>query len=184
MSLAPTFTLRGEGPFTLHMEELQKSYIHGIAAAAGCTVVEPRVDANKVDLTIEHKSIAHTQDRVATVRLQLKSTHTLEDNGNGAILGETFSYSLPNDTLEMLASRPFIIQRLLVVMILPEKPEEWTIAGTDHLVLRNRCYWVNLLDVPTSGSKTTTIYVPWANVLDAHALCDIMEAIGRGDEPR
>jgi hypothetical protein len=165
---------------TLHMEELQKSYIQAIAAAAGCTVGEFRVDANKEDLIIEHRSTAHVEDLVMSLRLQLKSTHTVPHSAFSSAAGATFSYVLDNETLAVLAAPNFTIPRILVVMLMPEHPQDWVLTGSDHLALHNRCYWVNLTGVRATGAASTTVQIPWANVLDAQSLCDIMGRIGMG----
>lgn len=165
------------------MEELQKSYIQAVAAAAGCTVLEHRVDANKVDLGIDHRSTVHTHDTVASVRLQLKSTHQIPHTNFDPTPGAYFSFTLDNETLNALNNTVFILQRLLVVMLMPALPEDWLFMESDHLVLRNRCYWVNLVGVPVTGVDHTVVHVPWANVLDAQGLCDVMVKVGSGVAP-
>jgi Domain of unknown function (DUF4365) len=183
MTPAPPIHLRGEGPKTLHMEELQKSYIQAIAAAAGCTVAEFRVDANKIDLLIEHKSITHLEDLVMTLRMQLKSTHTVSHSTYSSAPRASFPFVLDNTTLNVLAAPRFTIPRILVVMLMPKHPQDWVVTGSDHLVLHNRCYWVSLTGVAATGVDSTTVQVPWANVLDAQTLCDIMGRIGQGGAP-
>lgn len=183
LTITPAIRLRGDGPKTLHMEELQKSYIQAIAAGAGCTVGELRLDANKVDLTVEHRSSSHSVDSVVLVRLQLKSTHTISHSDHDSAPGAAFSYSLDNETLRVLSQPVFTVQRLLVVMIVPKEPQDWVVTDDHSLILHNRCYWVNLVGVSTSGVSSTTVHIPWANVLDAQSLCDIMGKIGQGVAP-
>lgn len=165
---------RGTVPKTAAMEVLQVGYLHAVAAAAGCTLSAPNPDRG-IDWIVSHEG-NHTSDPEPSVKIQLKCTSQTAPNPQGA----QFSFSIENAHLKKLAASPVTITRLLVVMLAPSKIEDWVLSKVDRLEIRHRCYWVNLEGVQPTGSATTTVYIPTANVFDDVALCDIMCQVGAG----
>ncbi|WP_215548834.1 DUF4365 domain-containing protein [Amycolatopsis sp. CA-230715] len=174
--LAP---LRGDLADTASMEILQIGYLHAVAAAAKCSIATPQPD-KRLDWIITHQSSAHTAgDNEATLKVALKSTTQVAANPTGG----TFPFTIKNDHLEYLNYSDPIVNRIMVVMLLPPDIDNWIRASGDYLELRHCCYWVNLSGFPISGKGRTTVRVPVGQVFDDHALCGIMACIGSGGRP-
>ncbi|WP_081900196.1 DUF4365 domain-containing protein [Allokutzneria albata] len=161
------------------MEILQIGYLHAVAAAAKCSIGTPVPD-KKLDWVATHQSSAHTAgDDEVTLKIALKATATVPANP----ASDFFSFTLKNEHLEYLSYLNPTVNRILVVMLLPPKIEDWIRAGCDYLELRHCCYWVNLSGHKITGRERTTVRVPTNQVFDDRALCAIMERIGSGGRP-
>ena len=66
----------------------------------------------------------------------------------------------------MLLRSPVSVHKILVVMIVPRRQEDWLRAGHDRLALRHCCYWTNLANHPVTGRRRTTVRIPTARVFD------------------
>jgi hypothetical protein len=163
------------------MEVLQRAQLHAVAAAAGCSLAAPSPDIHGTDWTLEHESTSHTADCTATLKVQLKSTATVSPK---AILNaESFSFQIKSKQHTKLARTPVTVDRILVVMLVPRDIHRWMASTRTLTKIRHTAYWVNLAGAPTSTAEKTTVTVPVANVFDDHALCGIMERIGKGGHP-
>ncbi|NKQ55379.1 DUF4365 domain-containing protein [Amycolatopsis sp. K13G38] len=161
------------------MEILQIGYLHAVAAAAKCSIATPNPD-KKLDWIVTHQSSAHTAgDDEVTLKLALKATKQVAASPKG----DSFPFTLKNEHLEYLNYINPTVNRIMVVMLLPPKIEDWIVARGDYLELRHCCYWVNLSGEAISGEKRTTVRVPTNQVFDDEALCGIMGRIGSGGRP-
>lgn len=170
--------LRGNLATTACMETLQVAYLHAVAAAAGCSLSQPFPD-NGIDWQVSHGSPAHLVDDEVTIKIQLKATQQIA----AAPAGTHFSFTLDNEHLRKLARAQVAVPKILVVMLLPRRVDQWLRAGPQALELRHCCYWVNLAGHPVTGQRRTNVRVPTAKVFDDRALCDIMARVGAGGSP-
>jgi hypothetical protein len=161
------------------METLQIGYLHAVAAAASCTLSNPRPDRG-VDWIVSHESKHHIVDSEVDLKIQLKSTYQIPPRRRG----DFFGFPLDNPHLSKLAQSPVSVPRILVVMIVPRDIGEWIKAESHRLSLRHCCYWANLEGVSLSGRTKTSVRIPTRNIFDDVALCGIMRSIGRGETPR
>ena len=172
--------LRGELSDSACMEVLQIGYLHAVAAAAKCSIASPNPD-KRLDWIVTHQSSQHTGgDNEPTLKVQLKATGAVP---RPSLNDTRFSFTLKNEHLEYLNPVAPIVNRILVVMILPKDVQDWVLARSDFLEMRHCCYWVNLAGKPITGVEKTTVRVPTAQVFDDVALCDIMKRIGAGGTP-
>lgn len=174
---------RGALAVTACMETLQIAYLHAVAAAAGCTLAQPFPDSG-IDWHVSHTAPAHPGgghlvDDEVTLKVQLKATYQIAPHP----AGPSFPFTLDNAHLAQLARAPVTVHKILVVMLVPRRREEWLRAAHDRLELRHCCYWVNLAGHPVTGARRTTVRVPTARVFDDRALCEIMTRVGRGGRP-
>ncbi|MGW4892834.1 DUF4365 domain-containing protein [Kitasatospora sp. NPDC004240] len=175
---AARFAPRGDLAVTACMETLQVGYLHAVAAAAGCSLSQPFPD-NGIDWQVSHGSRTHLVDDEVTVKIQLKATQQVAP----APAGPHFSFTLDNAHLRKLARERVAVPRILVVMLLPRRVDDWLLARPDALELRHCCYWVNLAGHPVTGRQRTNVRVPTAKVFDDRALRDIMARVGAGERP-
>lgn len=101
--------------------------------------------------------------------LQLKASIRLSAvNGN-------FAYPLKLKNYNDLRI-PTQTPRLLVVLDLPKKRDQWLAVNVKQLVLRRAAYWVSLFGMPEATNETSvTVQIPATNILDVPALVRLME---------
>jgi hypothetical protein len=177
---APVSTfVRGNLRIKARMEMLQNGQLYAIAAAAGCTMSKPEPD-DGIDWQLTHTSAQHIIDRDVDLKIQLKSTSTVEaDPASGFV-----AVSLSNDRFELMARRPVTIKRILVAMIVPPDIENWVTSSHQGLTVHHGAYWVSMAGMtPNAAAKSTTVRVPTSQIFDDAALCRIMQRIGAGGEP-
>lgn len=146
-------------------EAYSVAYVHAVAAGAGYVVSERNFDRDGVDVTVE--AGGHFRPKID---IQLKSTINLTPNGEGI-----FKYPCKRRNYDLLRI-PTQTPRILVVLRLPQKKEEWLTVSPDELILRHCAHWVSLLGAPESDNATSvTIDLPESNVFDIGGLRALME---------
>jgi hypothetical protein len=74
--------------------------------------------------------------------------------------------------------------RILVVLFLPQNPEEWLAISSSELILKEAAFWVSLYGADATQNQTgETIYLPKANLLTPESLISICQGIGTGVLP-
>ena len=76
----------------------------------------------------------------------------------------------------------FIVPRILTVVIVPEKTEDWLSQSDAELILRRCGYWLSLRQAhPLYDDRdTVTVRVPRAQRFSVQALSKLMQEIGGG----
>lgn len=145
-------------------ELLSKAYAHAVAAHAGYVTAVYERDRDGVDMRI----LAGDEMRPA-LELQLKATITLHDGGDHV------RFRLPRrnyDLLRLATQTP----RLLVVLALPNDPNQWMDITADELVIRYRAYWMSLPGFGETANQTSvTVHIPKQNRFDVAGLQSLME---------
>ncbi|MGV0715903.1 DUF4365 domain-containing protein [Mycolicibacterium sp. XJ662] len=159
------------------MEQYQQAHVQGVASAAGCVVSEPRIDEG-VDLILTHKANQHRDDKVARLEVQLKATaHELSADGS------RISVSMKKDRYNYFRTPSPIIPKIVVIMHLPKKQDDWLSLGKDYTQVHYGAYWVNLEEKPETDAPTITVSAPTANKFTDVELCKMMVRIGQGGKP-
>ena len=145
-------------------EDLSRAYVLAVAAGAGYTTSEPKLDRDSVDLMI------HAGGKMRpSIALQLKATINL--------LSTSGSYLFPlkvrnYDQLREVTQAP----RLLIVLELPRNETQWLTISSEALILRRRAYWLSLRDYDETNNKTSiTVSIPEGNVFDVDSLRQLMD---------
>ncbi|MBB4064230.1 DUF4365 domain-containing protein [Gellertiella hungarica] len=163
--------------------ELSYAYIHAVAASAGmgCEVAGRHDDAAGVDAKITawgpfKGGLLQEVD----LKVQLKATVKPP-----TLAGSCFSYSLAGiPRYDDLRSTEVATPRILVVLFLPSRPEEWVSHSTDALMLRNCAYWVSLRGAdPSSNATAQTVYIPQMQKFDPAGLTELMSSLSRFELP-
>jgi len=80
-----------------------------------------------------------------------------------------------------LRSTQVATPKLLIVLFLPPKPEDWLDVSVSHLVLKNCAYWVSLRGADAIENETgKTIYIPEENIFNQENLIKISNVIADG----
>ena len=145
-------------------ELLSKAYAHAVAARAGYVTAAYERDRDGVDMRIQAGGVMRP-----ALELQLKATINLGDGG------DYVRFPLQRRNYELLrleAQTP----RLLVVLELPNDPDQWMDITADELVIRHRAYWLSLLGRDETDNETSvTVHIPKRNRFDIAGLESLME---------
>ncbi len=177
---APTPVLRGSPQRRSDFkEQLQLGYIGAIAAAAGCVLSTPFIDEG-IDLTATHRSDAHTypSDNVARLEIQLKATASFV-----GVESDHVSVTMRRDRWDYYRTFHNTLDKIVVILSLPEGPDGWTMADHDSLSIYHCAYWVNVANEPVSDLVRPIVKAPKTQIFDDVALCEIMQRIGQGGRP-
>ncbi|MGP1682591.1 MAG: DUF4365 domain-containing protein, partial [Giesbergeria sp.] len=115
------------------------------------------------------------------LKIQLKATVK-----QPASVGDSLSYSLSGvSRYDDLRSEAVATPRILIVLFLPDKAENWITHTEDALSLHRCAYWVSLRGAKPSTNKTAqTIYLPKKQRFDTNGLTLLMAALSRNEIPK
>jgi Domain of unknown function (DUF4365) len=158
-------------------EQFSNIYLQAVATVAGYSVYKPFVDDDSVDWGVAAKG-ATGPIRAPRLELQLKST-------SRDIRGDTsIRYPLQLKNYDDLRMDDFAIPRILVVVLIPEKPADWLTQSEAELCIRECGYWLSLRGMPqTQNTSAVTINIPRTNQFTVATLQSMMEGISQGFQP-
>jgi hypothetical protein len=149
---------------TDYEEALSRAYLQAVAAGAGYTVATFDFDRDGIDAQVQAGG-----DMRPCLGVQLKATINLGKVNDGA-----FRYPLKARNYNLLTLRTQV-PRILVLLELPKKKDQWLSISAKELVLRRRAFWVSFLGAAeTSNSTSVTVDIPESNVFDVTALKSLM----------
>ena len=152
------------------MEQFSNSFLYAIASAAGCSLAKPSVDNDSVDWTLSKRL-----SRRPKLDVQLKSTATLEI-GNG-----TLSYPLKKKNYDDLRILELTVPRILVVVLMPPKVDDWLESRPEELILRKCALWIALAgSADSSNESSVTVRIPASQCFDVQSLRGLMESVNDG----
>ncbi len=164
--------------------ELSYAYIHAVAAHAkiGCEITGRHEDNAGMDARLigwgpfPNGGYRHEVD----IKVQLKATVKPP-----ADVGDCYSYSFSGiKRYDNLRTDTISTPRILVVLFLPEKRDEWVRHTENSLTLTRCAYWVSLRGAPPSDNKTAqTVYMPKSQRFDQAGLINLMSMISRNEIP-
>jgi hypothetical protein len=145
-------------------EALSRAYVHAVSGMAGYTIAPPDFDRDGVDMTI----CAGGEAR-ARLDVQLKATVNLPVPAM-----ETMSFPLKRGNYDLLRLTT-MVPRILVVLALPKKSEDWLSVTPDELILRHCAYWTSLKAFPeTENQISVTVKLLQTNRFDVSGLQNLM----------
>lgn len=158
-------------------EQFSLAYARAIATVAGFSTYSPNVDDDSVDLGISERGGVGLFGS-PRLELQLKCAYALT-------ISETelrYAIKLKNyDDLRLIT--PFV-PRILVVVVVPEKIEDWLDLGEERLLLRHGAYWLSLFGLPEVANEArVTVKIPRANLFTPAALGQMMKKVAQGLSP-
>jgi len=161
--------------------ELSYAYLHAVASAAGinCHSANRHADNRGIDATLtcwQHFEGCYKED--IDIKVQLKATIAKPTETDSH-----FSYFFTGiKQYDSLRAETKCQHRLLVVLFLPPKKEEWLNISSEQLILKNCAYWVSLrgADVCTNATGTT-VYLPKEQLLAPKNLLNIFERLSKNE---
>jgi hypothetical protein len=145
------------------MEALSRAYICAVAAKAGYAVSVPDFDRDSIDLLIHAGGGMRPQ-----IGLQLKATKGIPSNR------ANFKYALKIKNYNDLRARTQS-PRLLVVLAMPKRTDDWLNHSPKRLILKRCAYWKSLFGEPDTENDTAiNIDIDTSQVFDATTLIALM----------
>ncbi len=151
-------------------EQFSNAFIYAVTAAAGCAVAKPSVDNDSIDWTISNRL-----PRRPKLDVQLKCTEM------EATADSQLSFVLKIKNYDDLRITDLIAPRILVVVLVPVKPEEWIESRPGELLLRRSAYWMSLAGIADSRNEATvTIKIPTSQAFTVKSLSELMNRVNEG----
>lgn len=158
-------------------EQFSEAYVRAVAAVAGYAVYRPEVDDDSVDLGLAARGGGGSR-RSPRLEMQLKCTEqeVLQDDG--------LHWPLELKNYNDLRGGDLCVPRILVVVVVPQKLDDWICQSEVELAMRRCGYWLSLRDHPETDNKSSvTVVMPRGHVFSVEALCQLMQDVGYGGAP-
>lgn len=163
---------------TQRKEYYGDAFIEAVSAAAGFIAERQTKDLVKVDWEIKCDDARAVAEAWPRLEVQLKST------ARDVLRDGHLAYPLDVETYDALREGKRRIPVILVVVVMPNEPEQWLSPTEESLELRHCAYWVSLEgDPPTPNVSSVTVSIPRGQILTEEALGDMMNRIRNGGKP-
>ena len=150
-------------PMNQRKSRLSLACIEAVSSQAGYQVVEIKVDNDSVDGTF-------WGDFGRRPRVEFQAKATARDLARNGVI----HFPLPIKNYNDLRRDTFN-PRILIIMLMPDDPDDWIEQTDEALCVRHGVYWTSILGAPESANTdSVTVYVPMANVLDSDQLDRMM----------
>lgn len=162
---------------TQSKEQFSHAYVRAVASVAGYAVYKPEVDDDSVDLGLAARGRG---DTIRSPRLELQLKCTAQD----VLRSEHVSLELGRKNFEDLRGTDLLVPRILVIVVVPVRPDTWIVQTEDSLAMRRCGYWLSLRSyTDTENVTSVTVQIPRVNVFSVDNLRDLMALVGRGEAP-
>jgi hypothetical protein len=157
----------------IRKEEFSYAYIYAVVSAAGysCQIASRPMDIGGIDIVIsgQEKEYSLYPPRL---EIQVKSTST------SVIDNEFVRYPLKLKNYNELRKSKTLVPKILIVILLPENPQEWVNHSEAELCLRKCGYWLSLKGKPqTRNVESVTVYLPRQQIFTVNAVKNLMEQV-------
>ena len=154
--------------------ELSYAYLHAVAgkAAMSCKLGNRHDDGAGVDAEVIYRGATpHAYLRQVQLDVQMKAT--IKSPGNDPnFMTYFFQGTKRYDKLRTNDSAHY---KIIVVLFLPNNPNDWLNCSPNDLILKNAAYWTCLYGAPASTNATgETINLPKANLLTPASLTGLV----------
>ena len=155
----------------LRMEQLPLAYVRAVAVDAGYQVTRPEVDDDSVDGVL-----LSSLGRRPRIDFQAKAT------AQNILRADGLHFPLPVKNYNDLRADTRT-PRILVVMVMPDREDEWLNQTESELCLHRCCYWVSLAGSPVvPNTSSVMVRVPIGNLFNRAQLDDLMLKANEGRE--
>ena len=152
-------------------EEFSYAHIQAIASVAGYVVEKkPRpMDSAGLDLMIE------CPGEIGTV-LFPKIDAQVKCTASKNIVSEKYiRFPLPVRNYDILRHLGPTVPQILIVVLVPEKVEQWLNITREETTMRKCAYWMSLKGKESVPNESTiTVHIPQTNLLTPDSLSQIM----------
>lgn len=157
-------------------EQFSFAYIQAIAAQIGLNYSKDAVDDDSVDIRLSGKGFTGAKIRNPKIEIQLKCTSQDIDKG------DVIKYPLKLKNYNDLRGEDVAAPRYLMVLVVPERIDNWTHFTNNALVLFNNCYWASLRYKPeTKNSTNVSVEISVEQKVTTESLMGLMELASKGE---
>ena len=150
--------------------ELSFAYLSAVCAMAGYTCQRgPMPDDDSIDATVRTRG-----SKRPVFDVQLKATSSPIRHADG------LHFSLKRKNYDDLREER-TLKMILVVLELPDAPDQWLECGPQQLVMRRCAWWKSLLGSPEISTESRVIIIPESQRFDLDAMSVLMARIRQGE---
>lgn len=150
-------------------EQFSIAYVRAVAAAARVNIYKLEVDDDSIDIGFATRITSGRPSR-PRIEAQLKCSAGIPEKNGG------FRYPLLLKNYNDLSGDD-LIPRILIVLMVPPKTDNWLTQDGDRMIVRKAAFWLSLAGYPVTKNKTSvTVEVPKANLFDPKALLKLLKA--------
>lgn len=157
-------------------EEFSYAYIYAIASAAGCICQRTTTPLDKLGVDLIITGIAASglpNFPILYIQVKCTSRDILNDN--------SLRYPLNIKNYEELSTSNAYPPRIIIVVIVPDRVNDWLQQTEAELCLKRCAYWISLEGAASTDNKErVTISIPRTNIFSAQTLTTIMQRIATG----
>lgn len=160
-------------------EDLSRAYVQAVGAKAGLIVTLQRSHDYGVDGTFHDVQVIGGRRCESGFALDFQ----LKASKNWTATDQEVVYSLEVKNYNDLVRRHARFRAtpsLLVLLCLPENPDEWLQISERELLLRKCCYWERLKGDPSQNKERITVRIPRKQRLTPDVLMDLMNRVRTG----
>jgi hypothetical protein len=155
-------------------QQFSIAYAHAIATAARCKLDNIHPDDERVDLTIRQVA-SHKMYDSAQIDVQMKCT------SQDVLKTDGVHWVLSRDHYDHLRSELVYVPKILVVLLVPKRLDDWLTVSADSMLLQRSAFWVSLRGEPESAHDSKTVVLP--NQFNVVQLLEILKRVGDGGTP-
>jgi hypothetical protein len=158
--------------------EFSHAYVRAVVHAAGFFVQESgrMADADGVDLTVLSRGAGGVRSS-RRFDVQLKATAK-------PILEDPFPFDLEAHNYNQLCDTNYQVDRVLVVVVLPQDQGSWVTASQTELVMRHCGYWLSLRgQAPTQNQTSVRVRLPRSACFHVAQVQAMIDRIRQGGHP-
>jgi len=158
-------------------EQFSNAYVSAVVSVAGYALYKPQVDDDSIDWGIADRGGRGTI-RSPKVDLQLKCS------GRHILADEEVGFPLKVKNYNELRPENYQVPRILVVVLVPDRIEEWLKHSEESLAMHHCGYWCSLRGNPEAdNTSTVTVRVPRSQQFTVESVTSIMDRIREGGLP-
>lgn len=151
------------------------AYLTALAAQVGLNHQVPVVDDDSIDISLMGKGYSGTV-RSPQIDIQLKCT------SQEVIDGDTLRFDLKLKNYNDLRGDDVGNSRYLMVLVVPNAPEEWASIEDNCLTLKNSFYWTSLRFEPETENKSQVrVEIPLVQKVTSKTLLCLMKKASQGE---
>lgn len=159
-------------------EQFSIAYAKAVISASGFNVSIFDVDEESVDLIVAAYGMDGSE-RSPRLEMQLKCTADQE-----SLKDEALHFALNLKNYNDLRETELRVPKILVVLLVPQDPDEWIFQDEKALLMRRCAYWLSLRGFPeVDNTASRTVEIPRSQAFNVKALKAIMHRISEGGEP-